>query len=139
MAHTHEQPKKLRTCRLLALGALSVALGFSQADDCATFDRCQELLKTDSRNSLAHFRIAELYFLQGKYMDSANEFRESLNYRQPPWIEAWSRVNLGKIYDIAGQRERALNEYRQAIRTKDNTRGALDEASKYIEAPYQRN
>jgi hypothetical protein len=46
---------------------------------------------------------------------------------------------MGKIYDLTGQRERALNEYRQALRTKDNTRGALDEAAKYIEAPRKRN
>jgi len=40
---------------------------------------------------------------------------------------------LGKIFDATNQRERALNEYRRALRTLDNTRGALDEARKYIE------
>jgi hypothetical protein len=29
-----------------------------------------------------------------------------------------------------------LNEYRQALRMKDNTRGAQDEASKYLQSPY---
>jgi hypothetical protein len=48
-------------------------------------------------------------------------------------------VNLGKIFDFTHQRDRALNEYRQALRTKDNTRGALDEAKRYIEAPYNSN
>ena len=51
----------------------------------------------------------------------------------------WVFINLGKIYDINHQRERALNEYRHALGTKDNTRGALDEAKKYIETPYSRN
>jgi len=45
---------------------------------------------------------------------------------------------LGKIFDITGQRSRAVNEYRQAIQTGDNTQGALDEARKYLEQPYQR-
>ena len=35
---------------------------------------------------------------------------------------------LGKIFDTTGQRERAVNEYRQAIQTGDPTQGALDEA-----------
>jgi hypothetical protein len=50
-----------------------------------------------------------------------------------------AHINLGKIFDITDQRYRALNEYRLALRTKDNTRGALDEAKKYTEAPYSRN
>ena len=36
------------------------------------------------------------------------------------------------------QRERAVNEYRQATRTKDNTQGALEEASKYTLEKYKR-
>jgi hypothetical protein len=50
----------------------------------------------------------------------------------------WSHVHLGKIFDITGQRERAVNEYQLAIRTRDNTQNAQDEARKYLEGPYQR-
>jgi hypothetical protein len=45
---------------------------------------------------------------------------------------------LGKIFDTTGQRERAVNEYRQAIQTGDPTQGALDEARRYLEKPYER-
>jgi len=62
---------------------------------------------------------------------AANEFREAANGDlQPKWIEVWSHINLGKIFDLTGQRDRALNEYRQAIRTKDDTRGALEEVAR---------
>jgi hypothetical protein len=57
---------------------------------------------------------------------------------QPQWIEVWSHVNLGKIFDLTQQRKRAINEYHQAQRTKDNTRGALDEAEIYLQLPYPR-
>ena len=46
----------------------------------------------------------------------------------PKWTEVWAHIYLGKIFDISDQRDRALNEYRQALRTKDNTQGALEEA-----------
>ncbi len=72
------------------------------------------------------------------YQSAANEFREVLvGDLQPKWTEVWAHINLGNIYDVTGQRERALGEYRRAIRTEDNTRGALDEAKKYSEAPYK--
>ena len=44
----------------------------------------------------------------------------------------------GKIFDITGSRDRAVNEYRQASRTRDNTQGALEEAEKYLATPYER-
>ena len=70
---------------------------------------------------------------------AANEFREALNGdRDPEWVEVWSHINLGKIFDITGQRERAVNEYQLAVRTRDNTQNAQDEASKYLASPYRR-
>ena len=99
----------------------------------------QKALETNRTGSLAHYRIAETFFLQSNYQAAANEFREALNGDlQPKWTEVWSMIHLGMIYDITGQRERALNEYKQAERTKDNTQGALEEAAKYIKAPYER-
>ena len=126
--------------QLVALALLSVAIAFGQSNDCDSLEKCQEALKTSRNSSLLHFRIAEIYFMQASYQNAANEFRESLSGNlEPKWTQVWAHLNLGKIYDTTNQRERALNEYRLALRTKDNTRGALDEAAKHIEAPYKGN
>jgi tetratricopeptide (TPR) repeat protein len=99
----------------------------------------QRALETSRNSSLAHYRIAEVFFLQNNYQSAANEFREALNGDlEPKWTEVWSHINLGKIFDITGQRDRAVNEYTLAQRTKDNTQGALEEAAKYLKAPYER-
>jgi tetratricopeptide (TPR) repeat protein len=99
----------------------------------------QKALDVNRISSLAHYRVAEVFFLQGNYQSAVNEFREALNGDlEPKWVEVWSRINMGKIFDITQQRERARNEYTQAIRTKDNTQGAQEEAAKYLQTPYQR-
>lgn len=99
----------------------------------------QKALEVDRNNSLAHYRVAEVFFLQNNYQSAANAFREALNGDlQPAWVEVWSHINLGKIFDITGQRERAVNEYRLAVRTKDNTQGAQEVAAQYINEPYER-
>ncbi len=99
----------------------------------------QKALDINRYSSLAHYRIGEVFFLQNNYQSAANEFRESLNGDQEPaWTEVWSHIHLGMIFDITGQRERAVNEYQLAIRTRDNTQNAQDEARKYLEGPYQR-
>ena len=96
-------------------------------------------LAVNHNSSLAHYRIADIFFMQRNYQSAANEFRESLNGDgEPRWTEVWSHIMLGKIFDATGQRERAVNEYRQAIQTGDPTQGALDEARKYLEKPYER-
>jgi len=113
---------------LTAQGSLSEAL--------TEFNKALEVSKN---SSLAHYRIAEVFYLQRNYQSAANEYRESLSGDgEPRWTEVWSHIMLGKIFDITGQRSRAVNEYRQAIQTGDNTQGALDEARKYLEQPFQR-
>ena len=99
----------------------------------------QKALETKRTSSLASYRIGEVYFKQSNLQSAANSFRESLNGDlTPKWTEVWSHINLGWIYDITGQRDRAVNEYNLALRTKDNTQNAQAEASKYLKGPYQR-
>jgi aminopeptidase N len=98
----------------------------------------QKALDTQKNSSLAHYRVGEVFFLQQSYQSAATEFREAeqgdLN---PKWIEVWSHIYLGKIFDISGQRERAVNEYTQAQRTRDNTQGAQDQVAKLLKEPYR--
>ena len=99
----------------------------------------QKALEVTRNSSLAHYRVGEVFFLQNNFQSAANEFRESLSGDlEPKWTEVWGHINLGKIFDITGQRERAVNEYNLGIRTKDNTQGAQEEAAKYLKEPYKR-
>ena len=118
----------LRGQALQQQGDLSAAL--------AAFNKALDLNKN---SSLAHYRIAEVFFLQRNYQSSANSYRSSINGDgDPRWTEVWSHIQLGKIFDITGQRERAINEYRQAIQTNDDTFGALEEARKYLQKAFER-
>jgi TonB family protein len=78
---------------------------------CVSRGICQD----DPHSSLAHYRLAEAYLQQKNYQSAANEFREALNGDQdPPWTQASSHLQLGRIFDAIGQHDRAVNEYRQA-------------------------
>jgi aminopeptidase N len=114
--------------------------GLTQQGDLAgALTEFNKALEVSKNSSLAHYRVAEVFFLQKNYQSSANAYRESLNGDgEPRWTEVWSHLQLGKIFDITGQRERAVNEYRQALQTNDNTQGALDEARRYMQKPFER-
>jgi len=99
----------------------------------------QKALDVKRGSSLAHYRVAEIFFLQANDQSASNEYREVLNGDlDPKWTEVWAHIRLGNIYDIHGQRDRAVNEYNHAIQTRDNTSGAQEEAAKYLKEPFQR-
>ncbi len=133
--HVLENSKdiKLRSSILRGQGMIQ------QGDLAGALGEFNKALDVNKNSSLAHYRIADVFFLQKNFQSAANAYRESLNGDgDPRWTEVWSHVQLGKIFDATGQRERAVNEYRRALETNDNTQGALDEARKYMQKPYER-
>ena len=98
----------------------------------------QQVLQINSNSSLAHYRLGEIHLKLRNYNAAMEEFRRGLDGDlNPKWIEVWSHLELGKIFDVTGQRDRALNEYQRALQTNDNTQGALDEANRYIQKAYK--
>ncbi len=97
----------------------------------------QRVLEINSNSSLAHYRIGEVLFKLRNYSAAAESLRTALDGDlQPKWVEVWSYLTLGKIFDATGQRDRALREYQRALQTNDNTQGALDLANQYVQKPY---
>jgi TonB family protein len=110
----------------IVLGLLACATLFAQTTD----------LREPTglpNNSLASFMLGETLLEQKNYQSAANEFRDALNGDlKPEWVVVWSRVKLARIFEVTGQRQRAVLEYQAAVRTNDNTKGALDEAIKFL-------
>jgi aminopeptidase N len=98
----------------------------------------QAVLQLNANSSIAHYRLGEIHLKLRNYNAAMEEFRRTLDGDlNPKWVEVWSHLELGKIFDVTGQRDRALNEYQRALQTNDNTQGALDEANRYIQKPYK--
>jgi tetratricopeptide (TPR) repeat protein len=97
----------------------------------------QKALDMAPNSSLADFRMGEAMFYQKNYQAAANSFRASLSGDlDPKWLDVWSHIYLGKIFDLLGQRSRAVNEYSLAQHTNDDTAGAQEEAGRYLQKAY---
>lgn len=120
--------------------AVHIALGrdYQQAGEfVSATEEYEKAIDLDPRSSLAHFRLGEVFFQQHSYNNAANSFRDTLNGDlKPEWVETWTHIYLGKIYDVLGQRQRALAEYQKAINSGIDYNGAQAEAEKYREKPY---
>ncbi len=84
-----------------------------QGDFSGALSEFNKALEVNKNSSLAHYRIAEVFFLQHNYQAAANAYRESLNGDgDPRWTEVWSHIQLGKIF-------------------------ALEEARRYLQKPFE--
>ena len=122
--------------------AVQVALGddYRRKGEFTSAVRAYEKAKgIDSRSSIAYFRLGEVFFEQHNYSSAANDFRDALNGDlKPDWVQTWVHIYLGKIYDVLGERQRALAEYQKAINSKNDYNGAQAEARKYKKTPYSK-
>jgi len=99
----------------------------------------QRALAIQPNRPLANFRMGEAFFYEKNYQAAANAFRESLQTvpeASEKWTEVWGHIYLGKIFDLLGQRERAVNEYSKAKQTNDDTGAAQQVAESFLRKPY---
>src|SRR5437773_4095548 len=98
-----------------------------QGDMAGALGEFNKALDINKNSSLAHYRVAEVFFLQHNYQASANAYRDCLNGDgEPRWTEVWSHIGLGKIFDSTGQRERGTNECQQAEQSQVHTQGRFE-------------
>jgi aminopeptidase N len=110
----------------------------AQGDISGALTEYQKALQANPQSSLASYRVAEIFFNQHNFQSAVNSYRDCLRGDDDPrWTEVWSHIQIGKIFDCTGQRDRAVTEYRQALQTNDNTAGALNEARHYLQVPYK--
>jgi aminopeptidase N len=119
-----------------------IARGESLASEGRYYDAVQQYqkaLELERQNALADFRMGEAFFYQRNYAASAQSFRDAIDGATDlttKWTEVWSHIYLGRIYDIQGDRTRAVNEYSKAKQTADDTGGAQAEAEKSLKKAY---
>ena len=135
----------LRGTALVAASAVASALIAQQPDqpsmpNCVperTLSDRQGDVKANPHSSLARYCLAELLLQQREYQASVNEYRFALSGdKVPSWTIVWSHVQIGKIFDLTLQRDRAVLEYRRAIESGDNTGGALTRARESLDHPF---
>ena len=120
----------------------AIARGEELAEQGRYYDAIQQYqraLSIQPNRPLANFRMGEAFFYQKNYQAAANAFREAgQNVPEPSekWTEVWSHIYLGKVFDLLGQRARAVNEYSKAKQTNDDTGGAQQAAEELLKKPY---
>jgi TonB family protein len=110
--------------------SVAPAIGQSPPDP---VDRYKSDLARNPQSSELHFRLGEAYLVENDFLSAVNEFHKAA-FADPNarWTEVWAHINLGKVYDITGRCDSAVNEYMAALRTRDDSFGAQAEIQDYL-------
>jgi len=71
----------------------------------------------------AYFILARTSLLAGHAEQARNEFQRALASSKDPRVISWSHIYLGRMQDLQCERDLAVEEYKQAMATRD---GQLD-------------
>jgi hypothetical protein len=89
---TNNKDVKLRASILRGQGLIQ------QGDLAGALSEFNKALEVNKNSSLAHYRVAEVFYMQRNYQASANAYRESLNGDgEPRWTEVWSHCNWARF------------------------------------------
>lgn len=113
-------------------------------------DKMEEEIKTGKPNFTKEW-LAKGYYLRGEiyrekemYQESVGNYNKALNsYNvKGTWVEPWSHMRIGIIYDILGKRELAKKQYNEVLKireTSDEHIYLYQYAEKYLKVPYEKN
>jgi hypothetical protein len=83
-----------------------------------------------SVDGIAHFFAAQPFLEQRDYQAAANELGQALQDKSlTPGLGVWAHTELGAIFDLTGQSDRALGEYDLVLRS---TSGERDPARAFV-------
>jgi tetratricopeptide (TPR) repeat protein len=90
----------------------------------------------DAERARAHFLMARIETHEGLMDDAQTSFEQTIALSKDPRTTAWAHIYLGRIYDIQQEREKALAEYREALKSRDGRVDTKAAAEKGLQAPF---
>jgi tetratricopeptide (TPR) repeat protein len=97
----------------------------------------QESLQIKEDPSRAYFVLAKVASFGGDMPGAQSDFQKALEAGNDPHVVAWSHIYLGRIFDLQGERDNAVAQYKAALATSDVPPDAKGAAAHGLEHAYE--
>ena len=84
----------------------------------------------------AQYVLARIDLMQGHALDAKTGFEKTLAISKDPRTLAWSNIYLGRLYDAHGDRDAAIEHYKQALVVRDSSPDTRKAAEDGIAKPF---
>ena len=97
----------------------------------------QQCVQANQEAGRAYFVLAKVASFKGDMEGAQSDFQKAAQSATDPHVVAWSHIYLGRIYDIQGERDSAVAQYKAALATADVPADAKTTAEKGLQQAYQ--
>jgi tetratricopeptide (TPR) repeat protein len=97
----------------------------------------EESLKTNEDPARAYFVLAKVASFRGDMQGAQTDFQKALDGAKDPHVMAWSHVYLGRIFDLQGERDSAVTQYKAVIDMGNAPPESKTAAERGLKEPYQ--
>jgi tetratricopeptide (TPR) repeat protein len=87
----------------------------------------------------AHFLLARAAIFTGHPEQAIDEFQKTLAASKNPRLISWSHIYLGRILDLECERDQAVAEYQEALKTRDGQQDTRLAAERGVKTAYAVN
>ncbi|HKW96096.1 MAG TPA: tetratricopeptide repeat protein [Bryobacteraceae bacterium] len=101
--------------------------------------RALEESSEKSEHALAYYGLARIAVLKNDPELGERLFQKALDSSPDAWVKAWVHVYLGRLSDIAGNREEAAKHYQMALAIDGASAGARQAAQRGIQEAFKKN
>ncbi|HLN01886.1 MAG TPA: hypothetical protein VK335_21530 [Bryobacteraceae bacterium] len=102
------------------------------------FLRVLEVTSEQSVHARAYYGLARIAVLQHDAEMGERLFQKVLDSGPDPWVMAWTHVYLGRLSDIAGNRDEAAKHFQAALAVDGVSAAARQAAEQGIQQPYKK-
>ena len=97
----------------------------------------QQCVQANEDAGRAYFVLAKVASFKGDMEGAQADFEKAAGATKDPHVVAWSHIYLGRIYDIQGERDSAVAQYKAALAISDVPADAKTTAEKGLQQAYQ--
>ncbi|HUI83009.1 MAG TPA: hypothetical protein VL240_02230 [Candidatus Binatia bacterium] len=97
----------------------------------------QQSLDANEDPARAWFVLAKVASFHGDMDGAQADFQKALGAAKDPHVLAWCHIYLGRILDLQGERDSAVEQYKAAIATADVPADAKAAAERGVQQPYE--
>jgi tetratricopeptide repeat protein len=97
----------------------------------------EKCVQANQDTGRAYFLLAKVASFKGDMEGAQSDFQKAAESANDPHVVAWSHIYLGRIYDIQGERDMAVAQYKAALAISDVPADAKTTAEKGLQQAYQ--
>ncbi len=97
----------------------------------------EQCVQANQDSGRAYFVLAKVASFKGDMENAQSDFQKAAESAKDPHVVAWSHIYLGRIYDIQGERDTAVAQYKAAATLSDVPADAKTAAEKGLQQAYQ--